>query len=167
MFEYTFAEFSQQSADQPVLMTIWLRWLVLVNIIPALIFVRQVQARWVLGAVAFIAVVNVPLGMMFGFGKALAIPHLIVWIPLIIYLAQEWRNGQIKNTPIFKGWIAAVMITNLISVIFDIRDGTQFLLGDTEPIKVSTSDIPYVTFAAIIVALAALFIYLRRPARNF
>ena len=162
MFEYTFEQLSQQSDAQPLAMIIWLRWLVLVNLIPPLFFLRHMPARWVLGAMIFITAVNLPLGMMFGFSKVLAIPHLIVWIPLVIYLAREWRDNKLHDTAIFKSWIMAVMITDLISVVFDIRDAVFFLRGDTGIHTADISDIPYATFAAVIVALAALFFYIRR-----
>ena len=162
MFEYTLEQVSQQSDAQPLALTIWINWLVLVNLVPPLFFLRQMQARWVLGAMIFVTAVNIPLSLVFGFSKALAIPHLIVWIPLVIYLAREWRDNRLHDTPIFKSWIMAVMITDLISVVFDIRDAAFFLGGDTGIHTADISDIPYATFAAVIVALAALFFYIRR-----
>ncbi len=162
MFEYTFAEVSQQSDAQPLLLSLWLNWLTAVNLLSVLFVLRRVQARWVLGAYVVMIALNIPLALMFGFGKALAIPHLLVWVPLIYYLAQEWRYQRLQDSAIFKTWIAAVMATNLISVVFDLRDAAQFLAGDTAPIKADMADVPYITFAAIIASLIALFVYLRR-----
>ena len=166
MFEYSFAEYAAQSENQPLLLRLWLNWLLLINVIPALLFIKHVQARWILAAFVVMMALGMPLGLTFGFSKVLAIPHLVVWIPLLIYLGQQWRGDHLYDTPIFKGWIALVIATNLTSLVFDVRDTVGFALGDRAPIKASMSDIPYWTFAAVAIALAALYYYLRRPRAN-
>lgn len=166
MFEYTFADTAAQSAAQPLILTLWLRWLLLINFLPALIFIRHTQARWTLAALLIMLAINTPLSLMFGFGKVLALPHLLVWIPLLAYLAQEWKSDRLSPAPAFRIWIAAVMATNLISVVFDVRDSALFLSGDHAPTIADPTNIPYITFAVIIVSLGALVGYLRVPSSH-
>lgn len=166
MFEYTFAEYSQQSAAQPLAMTIWLRWLLLINFLPALIFIKQLQARWVLAALIAMLAMNTPLGLMYGFSKVLALPHILVWVPLLIYLAQEWRAQRLLPSVLFRTWIGLVMATNLISLVFDVRDGFQFLLGDRTIVMADPASIPYFSLGAIAIVLAGLFAYIHRGANQ-
>ena len=162
MFEYTLAEYSLQTDAQPLVLQLWLNWLLFVNIIPSLFFLRHPQARYVLLAVVVMLAFNVPLALTFGFGKVLALPHIIVWVPLVLYLLRQWRARQIADLPLLKAWLLAVIGTNVISLVFDIRDAFLFIAGDRSIIKADVSDIPYLSFAVIALALIGIVIYLRK-----
>ena len=163
-FTYTLAELMQQSDAQPLLLSLWLDWLIFINLVPPLFFIRHLQARWVLYATLIMLALNFPLSLMFGFSKILALPHILVWTPLIAYLAYQWKYNLLPERPLLKGWILLLMITNLISLVFDFRDGFQYLfLDDRGIILADISDIPYKSFGAIIIALAITLTYsLRR-----
>ena len=160
MFEYTYAEGVEQLAALPLGIFLWLRWLMLVNL-SSLFLVRRVQARWVLAAMLFIIVANRGL-LMAGSGvvKLLSIPHLVVWLPLLPYLAMQLRSGQVDIRKPFGIWCLVVLLSDLVSVVFDLRDGAQYLLGDRAVMTPDpTAGLPVPTLLVIAASLAALVAY--------
>jgi len=158
MFEYTPADIANQLAALPPVLFIWLRALAVVNM-ASILFLRRVQARWVLAAMLFIGVTNVPIFLAFGLVKLGSIPHLI-WIPLIIYLAREFRLGQINIKTGFGVWCLVVMLVDLVSIVFDVRDSVQYLMGDQAPMAIDpNAALPYFTLTAIAVSVVALLAY--------
>jgi len=161
MFEYSLIEVQQQLASQPDALVYWVRWLGIINLWTAFFFIRRRQAQWVLASIVFIMATNIPLALTFGLVKVVSIPHLMVWIPLIVYLANELRSGRVKHPSIFGTWIGLVAATDLVSVIFDIRDSAEYLMGDTGLVDVTTANPPFVIFAIILASLVALIFYVR------
>ena len=155
MFEYTPADIANQISNLPLLLSGWLRVMGIVNL-ASLFFLRHIQARWVLAAFVFIAATNVPIFLSYGLVKLGSIPHLIVWIPLIIYLAHEFRCGRIEVKSIFGVWTVCVMAVVLISVVFDVRDAVQYLQGDHAPMAIDPDAGPPTLTLFAIVGLAAL-----------
>ena len=159
MFEYTIVEARQQLLSLPLGIVLWVRWLGLANL-SGLVFWRRPQARWVLAAMVFIILTNGPMLLTLGLVKALSIPHLFVWMPLTAYLAMELRSGRVEHRTPFGIWCFIVMLTNLISVVFDLRDGAEYLLGDraivaTDPM----AELPIITLLVIGVCMTALLAY--------
>lgn len=63
-----------------------------------------------------------------GLSKLMALPHLVVWTPLVAYLAYLLSTGAGNS-----GWGAllwAVLIIDLISLGFDYPDFVKWLRGD-------------------------------------
>jgi hypothetical protein len=169
MFEHTLSDAFTQLYSMPLGFILWIRWLGLVNLVGGLVFVRRPQARWVLAAMVFILVTNVGL-MMAGSGlvKLLSIPHLFVWIPLIGYLAMQLRSGHVEIGKPFGIWCLIVIMTDLVSVVFDLRDGAQFLLGDDGVVVPdSLAAFPVMTLLVIAASAIALVAYsLGMPRRD-
>jgi len=69
----------------------------------------------------------IPLIAERGFGKAMAIPHVILWVPLVIIIL-------LKALPIATGgyliFLITLLIINIISLLFDIPDSIKWLKGD-------------------------------------
>lgn len=79
MLSYNAAEILDQVSQQPLILKLWLYWLIFINFIPALYFSRKYKAaRPVLAAILFVFAVNLPLMFMTGFSKLLALSHLLV-----------------------------------------------------------------------------------------
>ena len=155
MFEYTVAEISSQIRSLPLVLSLWLRFLGALNL-SSVLLLRRRQARWVFGAILFIIATNVPIFLSFGLVKLGSIPHLFVWIPLVIYLAKQVRSGQVDIKKPFGMWCFALMILNLVSIVFDMRDGVQYLLGDHAAMPQGLSPTPPVpTLLAIVVVVFA------------
>lgn len=168
MFEYSISDISNQIASLPVLMFVWLRTIGIVNM-ASIFLLRRTQARWILAAMLFIMATNVPIFLSFGLVKLGSIPHLLVWVPLVIYLAREIRSGRVNVRRPFGMWCFTVMLIDLVSVVFDMRDGVQYLLGDTTPMTENLSTgFPIPTLIAIVVAITVAVCYaLRIPGRSF
>ena len=164
MFEYTVADISNQIAALPLLFSGWLRVMGVMNM-ASIFFLRRTQARWVLAALLFIIATNVPIFLSLGLVKLGSIPHLVVWVPLVIYLARQIRSGQVDVRKPFGMWCFTVMLLDLVSVVFDVRDGVQYLLGDTAAMTQNPSTaLPIPTLFAIAVSIAAVAGYsLRFP----
>lgn len=143
-------------------MQMWIRWLGFVNLIPALFLLKHTQARYVLGAILFIMVTNLSMMFLAGSGlvKALSIPHLFVWVPLVVYLAHQFRSGKIQVGSIVGVWLFAVMVTDFISTVFDFRDSAEYLLGDHGPVALdAAAGPPYAILAVMLVLGIAMLAY--------
>lgn len=159
MFEYTPADISNQIAALGPAMSIWLRVMGIVNL-SSLFFLRHMQARWVLAAFLFIAATNVPIFLSFGLIKLGSVPHLVVWIPLVVYLAREFRHGNIDVKTVFGAWSVVVMLIVLVSVVFDVRDSAEYLLGDNTQMAIDPDAAPpYLTLLAIGVSITSVIAY--------
>jgi hypothetical protein len=171
MFEavYTFTEAREQLYALPLAMVLWVRWLGLVNLVGPLFFLRRPQARWVLAAMLFVMITNTSMMYFGGSGlvKALSIPHLIVWVPLVVYLANQFRTGKVEIGSAFGIWLFAVMVTNFVSSVFDFRDGAEYLLGDRGVVTLDpTAAPPYVTLSAMAVLGVVMLAYAFGPGRT-
>lgn len=170
MFEYTRADIAEQIQSLPLLMLVWLRLLGALNL-SSVFFIRRIQARWVLGAMLFVAATNVPMFLSMGLVKLGSIPHLVVWIPLVVWLAGQLRTGKVDIRSTFGVWCFAVMLVDLVSVVFDLRDGAQYLLGDRGLVTQNPStDLPIPTLLVIAVSVVGVAGYSlgfgKKPAAN-
>lgn len=165
MFEYSLADVAEMLYQQPNVLKYWIRWLGIMNMACLFFVWKHKQARWVAVSMFIVLIANIPIGMALGLVKALAIPHLFAWIPLIAYLIIQVRNGQVDLKSIFGVWVIVLIVTNTISVIFDIRDTIEYIAGDRGIVSVSSANIPYFMFAIILVSLVLLAIYCRPRSR--
>ena len=60
-----------------------------------------------------------------GFSKAMALSHLVLWIPLLVILAYE-----IKTNSIFANYLMILFTIDAISIVFDLKDSRDWLKGD-------------------------------------
>ncbi|MEO0328602.1 MAG: hypothetical protein AAF217_08395 [Pseudomonadota bacterium] len=66
-----------------------------------------------------------------GFSKVLAIPHLILWIPLqIILTLRYFKAPDLSNFE--QTYILIVLIINGISILFDIYDTREWMRGNRD-----------------------------------
>ena len=66
-----------------------------------------------------------------GFSKALALPHLVCWIPLCIYLWMRISAGSaVSEAEQILMLICAII--NTISLGFDVKDGWEWLRGQRD-----------------------------------
>lgn len=115
----------------PLWVRLWLA-LVLVPVNAAAFFLRDTPTghRASLAAV-FIAAVNGPaIIIQRGWGKSLAVPHLIVWIPLLVFAARRMREPDASRRE--RAYATTLLIVNGVSVIFDALDTWRWLRGERE-----------------------------------
>lgn len=111
----------------------WMNWMGLVFLASIIFVWKHKPARWVLatlfgtiigGSIVWLLTKNVHL---------LGIVHLVIWLPLGIYLWKSVLSGPARETisqhRIFFTWAALVFATIVISLVFDVRDIYLVLTG--------------------------------------
>ncbi|WP_152544583.1 hypothetical protein [Actibacterium mucosum] len=63
-----------------------------------------------------------------GLSKLMALPHLIMWTPLVAYLAYLLSTGAANSG--YGALLWAVLIINVISLAFDFPDFVKWRRGD-------------------------------------
>ncbi len=110
---------------------VWMNWMSIV-FIASLIFVWKYKpARWVLAALIATMIGAVIVWTLTRNIHLLGIVHLIVWLPLAIYLWKSVLSNSAKTSLAespslydrsFFIWICLLFATIVISLIFDVRD---------------------------------------------
>ncbi|MBT5855095.1 hypothetical protein HOH87_00480 [bacterium] len=118
-----FNEINAQIAVLPKAVGLWVNWMAVI-FVSGIFFAKKHKTAKVT-VLAFI--VTLALGTtIFAFIKnvhILGIAHLIVWIPLFLYLKKNGLKEAINNlTSAYNVWLVLVSGTIIISLIFDVRD---------------------------------------------
>ena len=124
------AQVIQSTFALPAWVLVW----ILVLLIPANLsglFLTELPAGWwvaVLGSGALMvnAVIAIANG---GMSKALAIPHLLFWLPLELILLHRWLTVA-DLTPFESTYILIILTINGISLVFDLYDTAQWVRGN-------------------------------------
>ena len=103
--------------------------LLLVNGVVPLFFVGTLEARAVLIALAFGALLMEGLTWWQGFTRLLGLGH-VLWLGLVPWLALRLPE---QPAGAFKTWLAVVIACNTVSLILDVRDVALYLGGETRP----------------------------------
>ncbi len=113
---------AQIAALSPAVLT-WVAWMMVCGFASVLFARRHRPARvtllvfvltMVLGSAIFLISRNIHL---------LGIAHLVLWIPLLIYLLQrEVRTESFDPRSAYGVWIGLWMATMVVSLLFDVRD---------------------------------------------
>lgn len=72
-----------------------------------------------------------------GFSKAMALPHLVLWTPLVIVIALWLKNGG-PDATVFPIYLSLLLATNLISLGFDFKDAWQWWRGARSVLRPAT-----------------------------
>ena len=104
----------------------WLAWMFLVNF-ASVFFLRRVQARWTAAAMACNLVGMLALIRLYGTGHHLALPHVVFWSPLLVYLFLQ-RRRILEKTP-FGIWVMLLVATDSVSLLLDYRAVFNWLTG--------------------------------------
>ncbi|MEO1241099.1 MAG: hypothetical protein AAFX54_04260 [Pseudomonadota bacterium] len=113
---------------QPLWLQAWVGWMVLVNFVGGLVFIRRAEAKWVLGAIISAGLLMELLYSQFGYQRILGLAHVVFWTPLLVYL---WGRCSAWNISRLSGkWLAVVFVTNLTSLIIDYVDVARYLSGE-------------------------------------
>ncbi len=110
----------------PVWLQLWIAWLGVANL-SSILFLRRIQARWVLAAFLGAGTLMSILFALNGFNRLLGLAHVLFWTPLLVYL---WRERAALPRDAFRAWITMVIATNLTSLVVDYTDVVRYLLGD-------------------------------------
>jgi len=114
-------------AAQPAGLRLWLLWLFSVNI-ASVLFVRRIEARWVLGVMLLNLAGMTLLLRNFGGGHHMSLPHVLLWTPLLAYLASRARSLASQPTT-YAAWLVALFVSDAISLVFDYLNLARWLLA--------------------------------------
>jgi hypothetical protein len=122
---------------QPLWVKIWLLWLMPVLVLAPLILLVSRSTR---RAGLFTIIAHIPVFIIvpemydqMGYVRLLGLPHLIFWIPLVIYLILRVYRGTPIETP-YRQVLYVLIGTLLICLAFDAQDVVRYLLGETDPL---------------------------------
>jgi hypothetical protein len=109
---------------------LWMNWMLAIFILSIFFSYRQKSARYIFGAL----VLSLPIAILI-FNKTQSVPliglaHVIVWIPLAIYLIKVEVIGKTeKLKSLYSLYLILLLSTIFISLYFDIRDVILIALG--------------------------------------
>jgi len=114
----------------PLWVQIWVAViLVPVNLGP-LLFYQEPYAFWVAVLSVGGMLPNLPI-MLFdrGLSKRMALPHLVIWTPLVVLLV--WLlNGLVGANDSYMTMLAVLLVVDLLSLAFDFPDAFKWWRGD-------------------------------------
>jgi len=113
--------------QQPWWLLLWIGWLGVVNL-TALAFFSEVEARWVLIALAGSSIFILILCELNGYNRLLGLGHVVFWTPLMIYLYR--RLPTLVGPRLFEQWIRVLLASIGVSLVVDYVDVLRYLLGD-------------------------------------
>lgn len=112
---------------EPLWLQAWMAWMAGVNT-ASVLYLRRVEARWVLGAFIGNAVLMNLIFELYGYNRLLGLAHVIGWTPLLVYLARRWP--ELPREGGFWIWIRALFATNALSLAVDYVDVARYALGN-------------------------------------
>jgi FtsH-binding integral membrane protein len=123
-------------ALQPEWVAIWVYILVAGAFVAPLVLLIWKASRKA-GIITFIASILAAFGiqMMFdamGYVKLLGLPHLILWVPIVVFLVVQQARGDMPNWPRRIIWFITTIIC--ISLVFDFIDVVRWVLGERAPL---------------------------------
>jgi len=108
----------------------WMNWMVLIFLCSILFVWKHVPARFVLGAFFLGAIIALVIFNINPNPHLLGISHLLVWVPLAIYLYRKVvRSDTFRPASPYGIWIVLLLATIAISTVFDIRDLVLVAMG--------------------------------------
>ncbi|MEP2532887.1 hypothetical protein [Shimia sp.] len=119
----------------PVWVQVWMAVvLVPVNLMP---FGYWISGAPFWGVFAFLALGGMLANLIIllreqGFSKALAIPHVLFWGPLVVVIFLTLRDGGGADWDTEELVLLIVLIVDVISLAFDVPDAVKWLRGDRE-----------------------------------
>jgi hypothetical protein len=123
-------------ALQPQWVVIWVYVLVAgAFVAPVVLLIWKASRK--AGIITLIASLLTGFGvqMMFdamGYVKLLGLPHLILWVPIVVFLMAQQARGDMTNWPRRIIWFIIAIIC--ISLVFDFIDVARWILGERAPL---------------------------------
>jgi hypothetical protein len=116
----------------PLWVQVWVAViLVPVNMAP-LLFYQEPYAVWIAILSVGGMMPNLPIMLIDrGLSKRMALPHLVIWTPLVILLV--WLlTGLVGADPLYMNMLALLLVVDLVSLAFDYPDAFKWWRGDRD-----------------------------------
>ena len=118
------------NAETTPIVQVWMNWMALIFLCSILFVWKHVPARIVLAAFIIGAVVAYGVFQINSNPHLLGISHLLVWVPLAIYLYfKVVRSEAFRLASPYGIWIVLLLLTIAISAVFDVRDIILLAMG--------------------------------------
>ena len=124
-------------AQEPIWLQAWIYWMVVVNT-ASFLFLKQIEARWVLAAWIGNLIFMILLYENVGYVRLLGLSHVIFWTPLLVYLFRR-RDKLSGATGV---WLRILMATLALSLVVDYVDVARYVMGDREPSQIHREGLP-------------------------
>lgn len=109
---------------------IWMNWMLIIFVASVLFVYKHISARFILGAFVLTLPIAIFIFKQTQSPHLLGISHIIVWLPLAIYLIKTEVMGKVeKLKSVYGVYLILLLVTIAISLVFDIRDTALILLG--------------------------------------
>lgn len=122
----------QAIATSPAWVQTWVMWIQIVLFASLATFLIW-RATWKDAAILVVANIAMFATMIWlysqvGFVRLLGLPHIIFWVPLVVYFVMRLRSGVMPTIP----RIATLFLlsTLVISLAFDFADVARWLMGE-------------------------------------
>lgn len=111
----------------PLWVQIWVFGILVPVNSAAIFFVFQPSGQWVALLAIGAMLPNIPI-MLYerGLSKMMALPHLIPWSLLVVWLLTSMPQGS----PAYTTYLWILLLVNTISLAFDFPDAVKWLKGD-------------------------------------
>lgn len=127
----------QSYRRMPMWVQIWVGFILVPVNLASLFFYMEPYGYWVAGlAIAGMLPNTIIMFLDRGFGKTMAIPHVIIWTPLcglLLYLLYGLISSNLVLSNTYAGFLSALLIINIISLIFDVPESIKWFKGDRAP----------------------------------
>ena len=120
-----FVEIWQSFRRLPLWVQIWVALILIpVNLVPFVLFLQGTPG-W--GLIALLSVggmaLNLPIMLMErGFSRTMALPHVVLWTPLVLLLIGRLEEGG--------ALVALILLVDVVSLAFDYVDAVKWWRGD-------------------------------------
>ena len=123
-------------ALQPTWVGIWLNFLLAGAFVAPLLLLIWKSSRKA-GIVTLLSSVIAAFGVQYmfnamGYVKLLGLPHLVLWVPTVVFLTAQQSRGDMTIWPRRIIWL--IMTVICISLAFDIVDVVRWILGERAPL---------------------------------
>jgi membrane protease YdiL (CAAX protease family) len=112
----------------------WMNWMIIIFLSSIFFTYKHVTARFIF--IAFFITVPISI-IIFNITKSpylVGASHIIVWLPLAIYLFKVEIKGKTEKLKSIYGiYLILFLATIIVSLFFDIRDTILILLGMKDP----------------------------------
>ncbi len=62
-----------------------------------------------------------------GFSRAMALPHVVIWTPMVLFVLAKLVGGEASG--VFAAYLWVLLVTDIVSLGFDFRDARDWWRG--------------------------------------
>ena len=117
---------------QPIAVQLWVLWMtVAIFIVPGLLLRHESSRREgkvILASSIVLAVLMLLWHSQVGYTRIVALPHILIWTPLLVYLYA--RRNNLASPSLVRRMTTVLVLTIVVSLAFDFTDVILYILGE-------------------------------------